>query len=320
MAGEMAKKKPKRNSSRSGGEVRGARGKSTKKTRTRLAKPQSGRKSADQRKRKQTGNLPSAPNPVAHEHDAIHTFDLETQDELVPEQKIPSFVIVGIGASAGGLEAMTTLVRGLEAGANFAVVLVLHQSPDHESFLSELLAAATTLPVVQAQERMALEPGHVYVAPPNLQVELERGQIRLVARPVDRTQHMPIDHFFRSLAEYAQSRGVGVVLSGSGASAAMLQVIDNVVALEKTIGDGDGDGRALGPLIGKSVYEIAGGALATPELRTLLEERLATAPVVQDYPIELGTGQEGAQRYTVHARRVGGDRRPPLHVLTFEAK
>ena len=163
----------------------------------------------------------SSASIAAPEHESAPTFDIDTQDELIPQQNLPSFVIVGIGASAGGLEAISSLLRGLEPNAKFALVVVLHQSPDHESFLSELLASATPLTVVQAEQRMPLESGHVYVAPPNMQVEIDRGQIRLVDRPMDRAQHMPIDHFFRSLAEYAQSRGVGIVLSGSASDGAM---------------------------------------------------------------------------------------------------
>ncbi|HEX4795658.1 MAG TPA: chemotaxis protein CheB [Humisphaera sp.] len=128
---------------------------------------------------------------------------------------LPSFTIVGIGASAGGLEACSDLLRALSPQSAFAVVIVQHMAPEHDSFLPGLLAGVTSLPVVQVKDGLRINPGHVYVVPPNVQMEIIGGQLRLQPRPSDRTQHLPIDYFFRSLAEYAQSRAIGVVLSGT---------------------------------------------------------------------------------------------------------
>ena len=128
----------------------------------------------------------------------------------------PTFPVVGIGASAGGLEAFSQLLGVLPSNNGMALVFVQHLSPKHESMLAELLTGATNMPVVQISDGMKVEPDHVYVAPPGAQVAIrEDGQLHLVPRPEDRTQHTPIDSFLRTLAEYAQERSVGVVLSGN---------------------------------------------------------------------------------------------------------
>ncbi len=132
----------------------------------------------------------------------------------------PAFHIVGIGASAGGLEACSQLLHAFPEKVDFPIVLVQHLSPGHESFLAGLLGGATALPVVQVSDGMEVEPGHVYVVPPNVQMEIIDGRLTLAPRPHDRTQYMPVDHFFRSLAEYGQSRAIGVILSGNASDGA----------------------------------------------------------------------------------------------------
>ena len=125
-------------------------------------------------------------------------------------------VIVGIGASAGGLDAFTQLLHALPAQPGFAIVLVQHLAPQHESALANLLSMQTSLPVVQATDGMELEQNHVYVIPPNVQALMrDNGAISLVPRPTDRSQYTPVDAFFRSLAEVAQDRAIGVILSGT---------------------------------------------------------------------------------------------------------
>src|SRR5262245_61624338 len=128
----------------------------------------------------------------------------------------PQMVIVGIGASAGGLDAFTQLLHALPAQPGFAIVLVQHLAPQHESALANLLSMQTSLPVVQATDGMELEQNHVYVIPPNVQALMrDDGAISLVPRPTDRSQYTPVDAFFRSLAEVAQARAIGVILSGT---------------------------------------------------------------------------------------------------------
>ena len=123
--------------------------------------------------------------------------------------------VVGIGASAGGLEALTQFLRALPSQTGIAYVLVQHLDPNHESMLAELLAQHTPMPVQQAEQGTKVEPDHVYVIPPNARMAIRGGILELTPRKEDRGRNFPIDHFFSSLAKDQQSRSVGVVLSGA---------------------------------------------------------------------------------------------------------
>ncbi len=127
----------------------------------------------------------------------------------------PCFPIVGVGASAGGLEAFTQLLHALPADTGMAFVLVQHLDPAHESILTALLAKATPMPVQQVQDGMPIEPDHVYVIPPNANLAVWHGRLSLLPRTDMHGQPMAIDHFFRSLADDQQSQAIGVVLSGT---------------------------------------------------------------------------------------------------------
>jgi two-component system CheB/CheR fusion protein len=124
--------------------------------------------------------------------------------------------VVGIGASAGGLDAFTQVLHALPADPGFAMVLVQHLAPQHESALASLLSMQTSLPVVQATDGQQLEPNRVYVIPPNVQAIMRDDcTLSLLPRPTDRSQYTPVDVFLRSLAEVAEERAIGVILSGT---------------------------------------------------------------------------------------------------------
>src|SRR5680860_188755 len=127
-----------------------------------------------------------------------------------------TYPVVGIGASAGGLEAVSGLLSGLSSNTGMALVLIQHLHPDHPSLLAEILAKRVSLPVEQVQDGMAVEPDHLYVIPPNTSMSLGDGHLRLAVREADRTAHKPIDVFFKSLAEECGRNAIGVVLSGTG--------------------------------------------------------------------------------------------------------
>src|SRR5712692_6840 len=127
----------------------------------------------------------------------------------------PTFPIVGIGASAGGLEAFSQLLKELPADTGMAFVLVQHLDPKHESQLPEVLSRTTAMPVLAVTDRLRVEPDHVYVIPPNADMTIGGGVFALTPRPkVD--HYRPIDHFFNSLAQEQEGRALGVVLSGTG--------------------------------------------------------------------------------------------------------
>jgi two-component system CheB/CheR fusion protein len=136
-------------------------------------------------------------------------------DAAAKPAKDKSFPVVGIGASAGGLEAVTQLLKPLPGDTGLAFVLVQHLDPTHESALTSILARATAMPVVEARNNMKLVPNHIYVIPPNKLMVASGGRLKLSPRSGgDRL--LAVDLFFRSLAEAEGNRAIGVILSGSG--------------------------------------------------------------------------------------------------------
>lgn len=134
--------------------------------------------------------------------------------------------IVGVGASAGGLEAFEQLLAALPADSGMAFVLVQHLAPKHESLLSELLRKSTKMRVVEVTEGMKVEANRVYVIPPAADMSIAGGVLHLSPMSPDRGSRMPIDSFFRSLAEDQQGRAIGVILSGTASDGTLgLQTI-----------------------------------------------------------------------------------------------
>jgi len=123
--------------------------------------------------------------------------------------------VVGIGASAGGLEAITALLKQLSTNTGMAFVLVQHLAPTHQSMLAELLARETVMPVEEITDGMSIEANHVYVIPPNANLGVMNGLLHLMLRSEQPGQHLPIDFFLRSLAVEMSNRAIGVILSGS---------------------------------------------------------------------------------------------------------
>jgi two-component system, chemotaxis family, CheB/CheR fusion protein len=126
-----------------------------------------------------------------------------------------SFPIAGIGASAGGLEAFTELVKHLPSDTGMSFILVQHLDPAHESALPQILARATSLPVREITDQLAVEPDHIYVIPRDTSLRITDGILRLGPRQKIRVPHRPIDTFFESLAQDRRNRAIGIVLSGT---------------------------------------------------------------------------------------------------------
>jgi two-component system, chemotaxis family, CheB/CheR fusion protein len=142
---------------------------------------------------------------------AEESMDAERRPEAGSEDPI----VVGVGASAGGLEAFSRLLESLPGHTGMAFVLLQHLDPKHPSLLTQLLSAKTTMPVAEAAEGVRVAADHVYVAPAAEDLMIEAARLRLVARAEDGHLHLPIDRFFRSLAAGAGERCIGVVLSGA---------------------------------------------------------------------------------------------------------
>jgi two-component system, chemotaxis family, CheB/CheR fusion protein len=125
------------------------------------------------------------------------------------------FPVVGVGASAGGLEAFKRLIRAIPEDSGVAYILVQHLEPSHESLLVDILQKATRIPVQEITNNVRVEPDHVYVIPSNKLLTANDGRLELSPRGPKSERNMPIDVFFTSLAEVHQGHAIGVVLSGT---------------------------------------------------------------------------------------------------------
>ena len=138
----------------------------------------------------------------------------------------PLVPVVGIGSSAGGLEALDLFLRNVPADNGIAFVIVQHLEPKHKSSMVELLQRATPMKVLQAKNNTIVQPACVYVIPPNREMSILHGSLQLFERSAPHGLHLPIDFFFRSLADDQKHRSIGVILSGMGSDGTLgLQAI-----------------------------------------------------------------------------------------------
>ena len=144
------------------------------------------------------------------------------EPEQETEKKIqPQFMVVGIGASAGGLAGLKSFFDNTPADTGLAFVVVMHLAPEYQSHLPELLQTHTKMPVVQVSQTMEMVPNHVYVIPPNRNLAAIDTHLRLSELEEMRQQRAPIDHFFRTLASAHGPQAIGVILSGTGADGSL---------------------------------------------------------------------------------------------------
>ena len=154
--------------------------------------------------KKKKSNLPAA-KPVAP--DLPQSVDCTSR---------VSFPIVGVGASAGGLEAFRRLLGTLPNDTGMAYVLVQHLDPHHDSILTELLSEGTQMEISEVKGDVRVEPNRVYVIPPSKGLIFAEGMLKLVPRSLPGSAHMPIDSFLKTLAAAQGSQAIGVILSGMG--------------------------------------------------------------------------------------------------------
>jgi two-component system, chemotaxis family, CheB/CheR fusion protein len=157
----------------------------------------------------QDPSLAAAAMPSGAPDEAAAPIDFATRATL-------AFPVVGIGASAGGVEVLRTFFAACSPESGMAYVVIQHLSPEHESLMAEILARCTPMPVRQIEEGMRVEPDRVCVIRPCHTVTLAGGTLHL-GEPVEKRGHRrPIDDFFRSLAREQRERAIAVVLSGTG--------------------------------------------------------------------------------------------------------
>ena len=128
--------------------------------------------------------------------------------------------VVGIGASAGGLEALQTFFDSMPVPSGMAFVVVQHLSPDFKSLMDELLVRHTKMRVLLAENEMAIEPDTVYLNPPRQDMIISQGRLLLSDKDPRDKLTLPIDTFFRSLASDQGEKGVAIILSGTGSDSA----------------------------------------------------------------------------------------------------
>ncbi|THB78737.1 MAG: chemotaxis protein CheR [Desulfobulbaceae bacterium] len=141
--------------------------------------------------------------------------DRESATQVIEDSE-ESFYIVGIGASAGGLEALEQLFRKMPDTTGMGFVVIQHLSPDHKSLMVELLSKHTAMDVIRAENGVSIEPDKIYVLPPKKTMTLEHGVIQLIDKDPRAHINLPIDMFLSSLARDRGEHAVGIILSGTG--------------------------------------------------------------------------------------------------------
>ncbi len=160
-----------------------------------------------------------APSSVFRSVYSVQCNATPASDEFTLQPQLntlATFPIVGIGASAGGLEATKQLLAGLPAEPGMAFVLIQHLDATHPSELKYILSRVTAMPVLDAQHGEEIKPNHFYVVPSDVMLKIDGGKFSTTPRAPGEHSEFLIDRFFRSLAQDAQSRAIAVVLSGSG--------------------------------------------------------------------------------------------------------
>src|SRR5690242_19175943 len=185
--------------------------------------------------------------------------------------------VVGIGASAGGLESLKEFFGAIRPNSGLSFVVIQHLSPTRESYMAEILRKHTKMQVVEAKNNLTVEPNSVYTIPPNQFLKIEQGRLCLTDPQKSDGIRMPIDFFFRSLAESQRERAICLLLSGSGS--------DGTLGLREV--------RAAGGLTIVQKPETA-------QFDTMLRSAIATGMV--DFVLPLPEIAEIIQRYVPQIR------------------
>ena len=145
----------------------------------------------------------------------MDNIDEETLDDITNEPASPNFW-VGLGASAGGLEALTHCVAHLPLKSGCVYIIAQHMSPNHRSLMAEILGREAELPVCEAATTLSPQPDHIYIIPPGQNLTLRDGRFSLVATSPEISPKPSINLLFQSLAENFGEHAIGIVLSGTG--------------------------------------------------------------------------------------------------------
>jgi chemotaxis methyl-accepting protein methylase len=159
---------------------------------------------------------PRAKDPGKKEIPVAQQTSSQKEIAIIEKEKKKPFYIVGMGGSAGALEAFEDFFKNMPVDSGLAFVLVPHLDPTHKGLMPELLQRTTTMKVLQVKDGMKVQPNHVYVIPPNKDMSIMHGILQLLEPAKPRGLRMPIDFFFRQLAEDQREMSVSIILSGMG--------------------------------------------------------------------------------------------------------
>ncbi len=147
---------------------------------------------------------------------AKKTQDTMIKTTQVTEKRNNYFPIVGMCASAGGLEAFEQFFKNMPSDSGMAFILVLHLDPTHKSIMVELIKRCTDMEVVEARDGLQVQPNSIYIIPPNNDLAILHGGLQLIEPAAPRGQRLPIDYFLRALAKDRRERAICIILSGTG--------------------------------------------------------------------------------------------------------
>jgi two-component system CheB/CheR fusion protein len=206
-----------------------AKKKQAKATRAKSEKEDLAGSAGPKKKQAPRKNKPAAtkrpPRAITAEARGKDAAKAKVASASTPQSEVPAdksdCVVVGIGASAGGLDSFKRFLQAMPHDSGLAFVLIQHLDPSHESLMADLLSKHTAMPVVETEDATTIPPNCVYMIPPNKYIKIQDGGLFLDEPVKHRGMRMPIDYFFRSLANARQERAVAIVLSGTGTDGTM---------------------------------------------------------------------------------------------------
>lgn len=171
-------------------------------------------------------------NPPQPKRPSTQLTKITTSKESAEPPALPCTRIIGIGASAGGLEALEQFLNAVPQASGMAFVIIQHMDPTHKGMMPELLQRTTEIKIMEAEDRTTVLPNCAYIIPPNKDMSILHGVLHLIEPTTKRGLRLPIDFFFRSLAQDQMAKSVGVILSGMGSDGCLgLRAIKNQVGL-----------------------------------------------------------------------------------------
>jgi len=195
------------------------------------------------------------------------------------------FPIVGIGASAGGLEALEQFFQNVPRNNGMAFVVIQHLDPDYVGMLPEILQRSTTMKVLQATDRLTIKPNHVYIIPPNKSMSVLKGALYLFEPIEIRGLRLPIDYFFRSLADDRLEKSIGIILSGMGSDGSLgLKAIkeNNGIVLVQDAASSKFDGMPRSAVNAVNADIVAPASELPTKLITLLKHTPVAAVALEN--------------------------------------